>query len=178
MTSAQDYQTQTTALLTALMAAVVDPLDQIRLLSNMASLDVPSTEQGAVMSASITRRLSLVALAEAVSNYEPTSSTEARRIADRIDPIFEAETRRCADASHRTTYRMLRRLRTAVMQHLQQRGSQLPELVTHTFHTELPAAVIANMIYGDYTRADELVRRNEPVVHPLFMPRRIESLAI
>lgn len=171
-----EYDTQTQLLVAALLEALPDPMDQIRLLANLASIET-GPEPGAVLTAALTRRHALRAIASAVQNIEPTSSNEARRIIDRIGPLFEAEIERAADAGDRDAFREFRGLRMGALQHLQQRGSQLPELITHAFYASLSSAKLANMIYRDATRADELVRRNERVVNPYFMPKRIEALS-
>jgi prophage DNA circulation protein len=40
----------------------------------------------------------------------------------------------------------------------------------------MPSAFLANWLYQDATRSDELVRRNNPI-HPLFMLVLIEAFA-
>ena len=49
------------------------------------------------------------------------------------------------------------------------RGASLAPLVTVTLPEPAPAVVVAQRLYADATRADELVQRIAPV-HPLFMP--------
>lgn len=65
-------------------------------------------------------------------------------------------------------YDALSSLRTAVAIDLRNRGARLPDLVSYTPGATLPALVIAHQIYGDATRADEIVQRNN-IEHPGFI---------
>lgn len=67
-----------------------------------------------------------------------------------------------------TVYNALASLRAAVAVDLRLRGARLPDLVSFTPGATLPALVIAHQIYGDATRADEIVKRNK-IEHPGFV---------
>lgn len=58
-------------------------------------------------------------------------------------------------------YQALESLRVAVATDLRTRGAQLPQIASFTPKQTLPALVIAQRLYGDYTRADEIVARND-----------------
>ena len=62
-------------------------------------------------------------------------------------------------------YASLVALRAAVVEDLRTRAVALPGLVTFTPGATLPALFLAHRIYGDATRADEIVARNN-VRHP------------
>jgi len=66
-------------------------------------------------------------------------------------------------------YRALDGLRAAVNDDLTLRGGQLPRITYYTPLTTLPALVIAHRLYGDASRADEIVARNN-IRHPGFVP--------
>ncbi len=68
-----------------------------------------------------------------------------------------------------TVYQALSALRVAISQDLRTRGARLPELREHTLSATLPALVVAHALYGDATRADELIARNG-VRHPGAVP--------
>lgn len=163
-------------LLTTLASAIPDPSDQIRLISQLADFHSSSSLPGAAMTAAAVRRASLEALAASVAAYQPQSSTDAQDVLDAILPLFDSEIEYAADAGDDATYRAMKSLRTAVVNDLQTRGSQLPELIEITLPSSMPSAYLANWLYQDATRSDELVRRNNPI-HPLFMPVLIEALA-
>jgi prophage DNA circulation protein len=65
----------------------------------------------------------------------------------------------------RETYAALQELRVAVSEDLRTRATALPEMTTYTPMTTLPAVVIAQVLYGDARRADEITIRND-VRHP------------
>jgi prophage DNA circulation protein len=60
-------------------------------------------------------------------------------------------------------------LHAAVTRDLTQRGRPLPRMVSYNTAASLPALALANRIYGDASRTDELIAENR-AVHPLFMP--------
>ncbi len=66
-------------------------------------------------------------------------------------------------------YQALAALRAAVNEDLTIRGGKLPRITTYTPPTTLPALVIAHRLYGDASRADEIVARNN-IRHPGFVP--------
>ncbi len=66
-------------------------------------------------------------------------------------------------------YQALATLRAAMSTDLRERGARLPELVTHTPRTTLPALVIAHQLYGDARREEEIITHNR-IRHPGFVP--------
>lgn len=64
-----------------------------------------------------------------------------------------------------TVYASLVALRVAVVEDLRQRAIALPGLTTYTPQVTLPALVVAQRLYGDAKRADEIVIRNK-APHP------------
>jgi prophage DNA circulation protein len=66
-------------------------------------------------------------------------------------------------------YSNLTAVRAAVVRDLEKRGAQLPRLWTYTLNQPLPALVVAQKLYGDANRADEIVRRNR-IAHPGRVP--------
>ena len=109
-----------------------------------------------------------IALADAatkrVAETQPSlqdAVTARDALADRMD----AE----AEAAEDGSYSALLDLRAQVVRSLPAPGEALPNLITYTPPATLPALVIAHQLYGDASRADEIVARNRPV-HPGFMP--------
>lgn len=109
-----------------------------------------------------------LALAEAVKaasvlEWESLADAEAARdaIAERIDTALEA----AGDES----FQALRALRARLAYAVPPPSQQLPQVATFTPSSTMPAEVIAYEVYGDASRATELVRRNR-VRHPLFVP--------
>lgn len=113
------------------------------------------------------------ATAEAATDHPSYQDASAARdgLATRLDDEAEATT-------DDGTYEALVSLRTAVVQAIPPRGQTLPNIVTYTPRVTMPALVIAHQLYGDASRADEIVARNKPA-HPGFMPggRALEVLS-
>lgn len=66
-------------------------------------------------------------------------------------------------------YASLTAVRAAVVRDLEQRGAQLPRLRSVTLQQPLPALVVAQKLYGDASRAGEIVSRNK-LAHPGRVP--------
>lgn len=81
-------------------------------------------------------------------------------LADRLDLLSET--------ASDPVYVALVTLRTAVIRDLNLRGSNLAQLTSLTPAATLPSLVLAHQLYGDATRADELLSRNR-IRHPGFI---------
>lgn len=157
------------ALVAALLAAIGDPADQVRIMLALAQA-VP----GADAASTVMRRVVLVQMARACAAYQPSSYNDAVALRLTACAALDAEIIVAADAGNDQTYLVFRALRVAVTEDLQARGDPLPQLRTVQV-PPLPAAVLAYRLYGDATRADEVVARVDPV-NPLFMPPTITVL--
>jgi len=73
-------------------------------------------------------------------------------------------------------YQTLNAMGGALMNHLGRTELQLPRQVTYTSGLPMPSLYLANRIYADASRSDELEAQND-VVHPAFMPRIIRCLS-
>ena len=187
MTTATDngYCASVQALTEALRAACADPANAIRLLLSLAiwtPTAQPSTAPVGTAIATLVnamgqtlRRCALVSLAKACAEYEPSSYDDALTVRAQVAQAFDTEIIAAADAYQDATYQALRALRTAVIIDITTRGAQLAALMTVT--TPAPDSVlpIAYRLYGDATRADDLISRADPV-HPAFMPTSFEAL--
>lgn len=89
--------------------------------------------------------------------------TYAKRLTDQIDHELEAYDPPIEIAA------ALIDLRVAVVRDVAEQGDRLLQRSIFTTQSILPALVIAQRIYQDATRADELVARND-VRNPLFVP--------
>ncbi|SUY95393.1 phage DNA circularisation protein [Citrobacter freundii] len=74
------------------------------------------------------------------------------------------------------TYRDLIALHNTVVSTLTERGANLARFTEYQFHSSLPSLVLAERIYQDPTRNNELVRCVNPV-HPAFMPLDFKALS-
>ena len=105
-----------------------------------------------------------------------TSRTEVDRVIAAIGAAFETSQDDAADAGDPEGYRALVSLRASTVRDLTSRSRPLPKLVNYSFNRARSALVLAQRLYGDADRADELVAENT-VVHPLFAPRSGRALS-
>lgn len=186
MSQASDLATAAQALAAALLASAIDPADGIRLLSSLADF-----EPGAVTSSSVVgtkmatmqdacgdlfRRAAVVAACRAAANYQPASTTDAANLQAVVTQLLDAEILIAGNQGEDGTFTALRALRAAVVQDLQARAAGLPGTIVVTVPAALPAPVLAQRLYRDPTRADELVTESG-APHPAFLPPGFTALS-
>ena len=174
------------ALAAQVVAATPNPADAIRVLAPMAAFadtdPVPGSAIGQALAtvrdgaSALMRRAALSAMARAMAAYTPPSATEAAVLRDRVAALLDTESVTAADNGDDQSYLALRELRAAVVADLTARGAALAPLAVFRFGASLPALALAERLYGDAGRADELVREVNPP-HPAFMPREFTALA-
>lgn len=105
-------------------------------------------------------------LSAEASGAEHGSSADAlalrAELVEALDGLLAATEEAAADTA-------LLNLRTAVVDDLGTRAAELPRVVRFTPPGTLPALALAHRLYGDATRADEIVARNR-IAHPGFVP--------
>ncbi|WP_406236908.1 hypothetical protein ACF3NX_06345 [Acetobacter orientalis] len=127
--------------------------------------------------ASTLRIVILSYIAQAISNLEFSSSSQAQDILKEIKPIFEAQFN--DQNMDVTAYNRMRRLYTKAVADIGQRGSILPRVVTFAIDPEdsIPLPVLAQYIYQDGSMADDiLLRNNQTIIHPLFVNTSLEVI--
>jgi len=117
----------------------------------------------------IVRLLRVSVLAETcrvVASLVPVSINAAISVRDElIDSIdIMAEDEDCSD----NMFAAMQDLRAKVVKHFEQAAAALPTIIEYIPNVTLPALVIAHDIYGDATREDEIVQRNN-IAHPSFV---------
>ena len=155
----------------ALRAAVPDPLEQIRAL-------LPLTAAGGSGPTAVrARRAAAIGLGRAARDLQPRSSDEALRVLALVSAALGQQILVAGDAGDDRSYLALRALRSAVVADLAARGATLAPLAPVERPRPLPSLVLAQQLYGDPGRADELVQGAGDVPHPLFMPTGFQALA-
>lgn len=183
--SVDEFSSAVQALPDAMLAAISDPADQMRLMTSLAGY-VPSGNTttsviGSAMASmqgacgDLFRRTSIAAVATASANYEPLSSDDAASVRTNVVRLIEQEMKVAGDQGADETYDALRTLRAAVTSDMNARGAGLAAIRTFTFQASLPSLVLANRIYRDTSRADELVVQANPP-HPAFFPTAFKAL--
>ncbi|KWN77058.1 DNA circularization protein [Burkholderia stagnalis] len=173
-------------LVSALAASASSPADAIRLLSSLIQFNptqvvgssqiavAQQTMQGAC--ADLFRRATVAQIAISSSTYQPSSADDASSMRDSVAALIDSEIQVAADQGEDAVYMSLRTLRQSVVADLDARGSGLAAITTFSFGTTLPALGLANRIYRDSTRSDELVAQANPI-HPAFMPTQFNALS-
>ncbi|WP_205744442.1 DNA circularization N-terminal domain-containing protein [Dyella sp. M7H15-1] len=175
------------AVTVALSGAMSHPGDAVRLFELLGAYQ-PSTivaGTGQTPSAQVIaeaatgallRRAAIGALARAVAVYVPTSYDDAANVRAAVTACIDNEILVAGDAGDDGSYAALRALRQGVVSTLSAVGATRAPLQTVTFHAPLPALVLAQRLYQDASRADQLVSEADPI-HPAFMPRKFRVLA-
>jgi prophage DNA circulation protein len=114
-------------------------------------------------------RLALAEQAQILAATTFTSREDIDRCFDLIDPAFETAEQIAADSLDNIAYTALISLHAAVSNDLANRERPLPRMVSYTFGNRAPSLWLAQRLYADASRNDELIAENKPV-HPLFMP--------
>ncbi|MET3135353.1 prophage DNA circulation protein [Oxalobacteraceae bacterium GrIS 1.11] len=186
MSAATDFAAAAQALAGALRASAVNPADAIRLLSDLANI-VPagptsSSAIGMAMAAmqgatgDLFRRAAVLALARASADYLPTSSDDAAAVRAAVCAVLDREIGIAGDQGQDATFNALRAVRVAVSRDLAARGADLASITEVATGLPIPAPVLAQRLYRDPARADELVAQADPV-HPAFMPVSFKALS-
>jgi prophage DNA circulation protein len=151
--------------------AFQEPEDQIQALLTLSSQVKQNTRTGHLIRVQV-----LASVALAVSNYNPTSSTDANNLLNQVTPYFQQEIMVANFYGYTQSVRSINNLKIKFTNDLMTRGAALPSITNITLPSSLPARVIAYRLYQDETRGTELVLRNK-VSNPIFMPTNIEILS-
>lgn len=157
------------------------PLGTIRILEDLArfgdDLDPGSNStasraraqanQRAMMA--LVRRNAAIEAARAVPDAELASYGDAVELRDRLEALLDTEITSAADQLQDEDAEALRTLRAEVVRDLTLRGGPLARVQTFVPIDTVPAVVIAQRLYGDALRADEIIARNTVIEHPGFV---------
>ena len=122
------------------------------------------------------RRYSLAALCTVVPTVTYYSSNDAIAAMQYIVGLIDAEIDTASLSFEDDVISALRATRGLIVLSLTAQGADLAPLVTRTFAQSLPISVISQLLYQTGTRADELLKRVNPI-HPSFPNTTITVLA-
>jgi prophage DNA circulation protein len=114
-------------------------------------------------------RLALVTEARLIAAMTFVSRTDVEMIRETVNAAFGPAAEAMADQMDAMTYRAVVALHAAVSFFLVQTARPLPQMLTYRFSYPRSTLAIAQRLYADATRADELKNENK-IVHPLFAP--------
>lgn len=98
-----------------------------------------------------------------------TSSQDVFAVIAQVNAAFEAAEEFAADNRDPSTYQALIAMHAAVTRDLTSRAVSLPALVSYASARVLTSHALANRLYADASRCNELVAENK-VFNPGFMP--------
>jgi prophage DNA circulation protein len=172
-----DLATDIVAMIDALLDCCADPADAIRILLNLIGTTLSGTSTTATSAVDMMIwQAAAAALTNAVSAYQPTSTDDAAARIAQIGPILDALSVSAADLDAQDVYTALRDSRAAIVASLRTAAATTADLTAFAFGQPLPALALAQQIYGDASRADQLVSQVDPI-NPLFFPLSFEALS-
>ena len=145
--------------------AILIDMDNVR--STMEA-ETPTGVPGALV-ANAGVRFALIVEAQILGQTTFTSSQDALAALDTISAAFDSAQIYAADNHDPANYQALIALQAKVVKDLTTRAAQLPRLVTYTQARILTSHALANRLYGDASRCDELRVENK-IIHPAFCP--------
>lgn len=113
----------------------------------------------------LVRSQMIIATIRAMTNIPFSSLTKAEEVRDEILDALDAEIEDADD----TTYGPYVNLRVTFIKYIAQATAELPRVIEFTPATTLPALVIAQQLYGDSTRDEDIIARNS-VRNPCEVP--------
>ncbi|WP_424138162.1 hypothetical protein [Roseomonas chloroacetimidivorans] len=152
-----------------------DPADRVRLMGALATTQAPKGGHEAL--AAVVRRAALGALARASAEYRLGSYDEAMALRSTVCGLLADEEIAAADAGEDVVAGALRDLRGAVYRDLTSRGASLSPMRSLSVPAPVPALILAQRLYGDATRADELVAECGDAPNPVFIGGEFKVLA-
>jgi prophage DNA circulation protein len=170
----------------ALVGAIANPADAVRLLSGLADF-YPPTPPGAspvglaraAVSAAmgaLARRTVLAGLVRVTAAYQPSSAADANTVRLAVCDLLDREALFAGDNGADASYAALVAARARVAADMDARGARLPPMREFAFPSSRPSLVLAWRLYQDAGRAPQLVDLANPV-HPAFMPLAFRALA-
>lgn len=115
------------------------------------------------------------AMAAAASESNPTSRDEAEQITRRVADQLDAALLVAGDRADDGLYGELLLVRSSFLENMSAISSGLSGLMLFNSAQPLPALTLANRLYQDASRSDELIQESS-VPHPAFMPTSMKVL--
>ena len=103
----------------------------------------------------------------AATTFESRTDIDAALVA--LVAAFEGAIEYAADSGDSATFQALIAAQAAAVTDLNARAQSLPSLITYAFARVMTSHALAQRLYGDASRADELVALNK-VIDPHFLP--------
>lgn len=172
--TAAPYASAALAVTEAVRASAATPGDAVRALIDLAGFSSDPSEAGDAatahqQAATLMQRSAAVSLVNAAATYRPATADEAIALRNSIVDVLDVLIDAAGDADDDTSYQALRTMRAAIVLQLNLTGATLPSLAAFTLAGTMPALALAQRLYRDPSRADELALR-AGAKHPAFLP--------
>lgn len=185
-TTLSDVPIATDATLQAVITSTTTQDDALTALKSLADFSEPYVPTTApigdsliaaqVQSEKLYRRSALIALCDSTTSYQPKSYDDALLLRQQVIALLDKEILIAADDNDYDVYQSLRKLRQSVITDLTTRGATLKPLITFTSNSPLPACLIAQRLYQDVNRTDDVIQYAK-AIHPAFMPQSFKVLS-
>ena len=163
-----------------------DPSVQMKLLFPLCDYHVTLVETSAPLgaaentamkaTAALCRRAAISCLCKSASTWKADNWDEVVKVKQKISNFLNREIMSAIDDNNIDTANSLRELRIKTLEILTNAAGELPHLRTIERNTPLPALLIAQQLYADASRTEEIIRRSNPA-HSAFMPVKMEVLS-
>lgn len=149
--------------------------DQFETLRIFAEAALPISD-AAIAVQNFTVRMVLVEESRILAAMSFTSRDQIDGFIDQARENFDGAITVAADNMDNVAYQALIALKGAVINDLSVRAIPLPRLVNYTIAQRLPSLYLAQRIYQDASRNDEIVIEND-IIHPAFCPLSLRVLS-
>ncbi|HAT2288154.1 TPA: hypothetical protein I8190_005002 [Citrobacter freundii] len=160
------------------VGSINDRISVLERLAKSVSTEYQQSDSSKALSESMNTLIVVLcsgAMVCAATDANPTSREEAEQITQRAARQLDTALVLAGDRGDDDMYVSLLGVRTSFLSTMNARSSGLSELMQVTTIKPLPALTLANRLYQDASRADELVQEVR-VPHPAFMPTTMKVL--
>jgi prophage DNA circulation protein len=152
--------------------ATFETMEAVRLVAD----GLTPTGKPAIAVKNFSIRLSLAEQARILAATTFKSRQDIDGYFNTINVSFDEAELVAADNMDNVAYRALLAIHATVSNDLANRARPLARMTAYTFPTRMPSLWLAQRLYYDASRNDELIAENNPI-HPLFMPSTGAALA-
>lgn len=181
ITSIEAFSQSATTIIMAVISVSGSVEEKIRMLETLAgyrSTTFYATSSDAAVSQSANILLCVLSaggMAAVAADYAPSSYDDAITMLNRVCDTMDTVLLLAADAGNDDDYNNLLETRNSLVDTFTLKGATLSALTQVSMNTSMPALTLANRLYQDGSRGDELIQTVQPR-HPAFMPLTFRAL--
>jgi prophage DNA circulation protein len=141
----------------------------LRYIHNKTSTEIANSVGAQLIKNSIIY-ITLAHTARVLADVQFTSRDDVNYMREMVNTAFDAAEEQAADEMAQESYRALIELRSSMIYFLTETARPLPRMLAWEFSQVMSTLILAQRLYYDASRADELREENH-IVHPAFCPR-------